>query len=122
MLGLLIVLGGGYLLLKNSTTPAQTTNFAKVPNVGGPATPSQQPGQQYPFAVSQPIRVDNSSQPWYGGSRAVTSTSNPTKPAAQPSATNPVAVATQAANLWNTLGVSDWFSSGSPTQDEDEDA
>lgn len=72
-LGILSVGAVGYLVYKKMTGP-QTGTYSvspySYPNdayqnayVGG------QPSEQYPYRAITPPRVDNSNQPWYGGSR-----------------------------------------------------
>lgn len=115
-----IFIGIGAYLMYRYGQGAQTGNFSKVPNVGGPGKTSAQPGQQYPFRPAMPARVDNSNQPWYGGPRASLLGGNPSSGPA-PTAnqvTNPLAVANSAVQLWQNLGVSDWFSSNTPSQDD----
>lgn len=79
-----------------------------------------QPSSQYPFQILQPPRVDNSSQPWYGGPRPQDATKNIISNSSS-SGTNfleNVNYAKGAASLtdslksiWDNLDMGSWFSS-----------
>lgn len=107
----------GYFLYRYMQTPTQ--NYATTslnPNTqAGPFTTD--PHQSYPFQANVPPRVDNSNQPWAGNNRAaITQVSNP-QVDVNLSNVNMIAsfaksaneIATNFSDLYQNLGVADWF-------------
>lgn len=86
-----------------------------------------QPSQSYPFKAVVPPRVDNSNQPWYGGSRAAAQgpTQSPQPPQISQDAMTLKAgseILTSLHNIWSDLGVGDWFTSNDNSVEELSDA
>lgn len=74
-LGVLGVGAVGYLVYKKVTSP-QTGEYAVSPysypnNAYQNSYVGSQPSEQYPYTAIVPPRVDNSNEPWYGGTRAL---------------------------------------------------
>lgn len=73
-LHLALIAGAGVGLYMIWKRMPQQGNYAESPysdpSQGSPLGYSAQPSLQYPIRPIVPPRVDNTSQPWYGGSRA----------------------------------------------------
>ncbi len=96
---------------------AQTGSYAMLPGAGQ-GTFSTQPSASYPFIANQAPRVDNSNQPWYGGDRAPLMSGNPDLSGLSGTAKDASSIQSIVAsttNIWNDLGVGDWFSSSEPS-------
>lgn len=107
----------GYFLYRYMQTPTQNYRQTSTnPNSQvGPFTTS--PQQTYPFQANVPPRVDNSNQPWAGNNRAaIAQVSNP-QVDVNLSNVNMIAsfaksaneIATNFSDLYQNLGVADWF-------------
>lgn len=111
-----LIAGVGFIVWRMMNS-AQTGAFSTMPNMGQ-GTFSTQPSNVYPFQANEPPRVDNSNQPWYGGDRTALMQGNPQLANL---ADNALAVksissiVSSATSMWDDLGVSDWFSSGTPS-------
>lgn len=112
---LMAVIGGGaFLAYRQFMKPAMT---------GDPGQQFPQPNQslltqpavQYPFKPSTPPRVDNQSQPWYGGSRLFNATPDMNLSSWQSTALDFKAgseIVKSVSSIWDDLDVGGWFKSG----------
>lgn len=92
---------------------------------GPGATPSplnpnvlNQPSQTYPYSPAPTTRQDTASEPWYGGPRPQDATASMIDPnlLANVQSIQAVSQATKSlGEIWNNLGVSDWFADDAPT-------
>ncbi len=118
----------GYIIYKKFMSP-ENTNFSpySYPNDAYNSLTGSQPSEQYPWTAIQPPRVDNSNQPWYGGSRALATPAS-SKPSAQsvPPALsdvqNAAASVSSLTSIWDDLGVGDMFSSGGSSGSVDDES
>jgi hypothetical protein len=117
----------GYIVYKKFMSP-ENTNFSpySYPNDAYNSLTGAQPSEQYPWNAIQPPRVDNSNQPWYGGSRQLASpaSSKPSSsiPAALSDVQNASAVVGSLSSIWDDLGVGDMFSNGGDSGEVDDDS
>lgn len=75
-----------------------------------------QPSQAYPYQAPQPVRNDNQSEPWYGGSRqamtqVIANTGvDPNFLANVQYAQGLSSMVDSLSSIWDSLGASNWFS------------
>lgn len=82
-----------------------------------------QPSQVYPYSPAPTTRQDNASQPWYGGARPQDATASMIDPnlLSNVQSLQAISVGTKSlGEIWNNLGVSDWFSDDSASAASDD--
>ena len=118
---------GGYLIYKQFVAPQMgsfSTSPYSNPSASGSASLMTQPSQVYPVSPVVSPRVDNSSQPWYGGSR-VFNTSSPDSlfgsdfSGVVSDFKGLSELTSSATSIWNDLGLSSVFSSGGSSFETD---
>lgn len=75
-----------------------------------------QPSQSYPYKASTPPRVDNQSEPWYGGSRLFNLAPDMKGLSSLQSLAGDIGavsdISSSLSSLWSDLDIGSWFDSG----------
>lgn len=118
---LILVAGAGaaYIAYRYMKAP-QTGSYSVMKQSNGNMNTSMQPSQTYPFQPNISPRVDNSNQPWYGGTRSgLLNNGSPEVGSIGDIASQAGSISkivSSASSIWDDLGVSDWFQNDEPAE------
>ena len=110
-----------YMVYKKFFKPTDQTMLSQYSLSNGQykiASAGGQPAMQYPFRAIEPPRVDNSNQPWYGGSRLLATASSAMLPGggsdiqkAASDLASASSIADSVSSIWDQLNVGSLFDS-----------